>query len=81
MAMVRTIQHPGVQIQETEIGSYSSTIVMNNAYIMGYADRGPIYDYSWIMNIRDFTKIYGEPQNEAEKYLFTAVQSVWPIKL
>jgi len=76
MAMVRTIQHPGVQIQETEIGSYSSTIVMNNAYIMGYADRGPIYDYSWIMNTRDFTKIYGEPQNEAEKYLFTAVQSV-----
>ena len=76
MAMVRTIQHPGVQIQETEIGSYSSPIVMNNAYIIGYADRGPIYDYSWIMNTRDFTKIYGEPQNEAEKYLFTAVQSV-----
>ena len=76
MAMVRTIQHPGVQIQETEIGSYNSPVVMNNAYIMGYADRGPIYDYSWIMNTRDFTKIYGEPQNEAEKYLFTAVQSV-----
>lgn len=76
MAMIRTIQHPGVQIQETEIGGYTSTIVMNNAYIIGYADRGPIYDYSWIMNTRDFTKIYGEPQTEAEKYLFIAVQSV-----
>ena len=76
MAMVRTIQHPGVQIQETEIGSYSRTVVMNNAYIMGFADRGPIYDYSWISTPREFTKIYGEPQTEAEKYLFTAVQSV-----
>ena len=76
MAMVRTIQHPGVQIQESEIGSYSSTVVMNNAYIIGFADRGPIYDYSWITTTREFTKIYGEPQTEAEKYLFTAVQSV-----
>jgi len=76
MAMIRTIQHPGIQIQENEIGGYTSTIVMNNAYIMGYTDRGPIYDYSWIMNTREFTKIYGEPQTEAEKYLFTAVQSV-----
>ena len=76
MAMVRTIQHPGVQIQESEIGSYSSTVVMNNAYIIGFADRGPIYDYSWITTTREFTKIYGEPQTEAEKFLFTAVQSV-----
>ena len=49
---------------------------MNNAYIMGYADRGPIYDYSWITTTKEFTKIYGEPQTEAEKYLFIAVQSV-----
>jgi hypothetical protein len=76
MAMVRTIQHPGIQIQESEIGGYSSTVVMNNAYIMGFADRGPIYDYSWISTTKEFTKIYGEPQTEAEKYLFTAVQSV-----
>ena len=54
MAMIRTIQHPGVQIQENEIGSYTSTIVMNNAYIMGYADRGPIYDYSWTMQKKFF---------------------------
>ena len=74
--MVRTIQHPGVQIQDTEIGGYRSTVVMNNAYIMGFADRGPIYDYSWITTTKEFTKIYGEPQTEAEKYLFIAVQSV-----
>ena len=74
--MVRTIQHPGVQIQESEIGGYRSTVVMNNAYIMGFADRGPIYDYSWITTTKEFTKIYGEPQTEAEKYLFIAVQSV-----
>lgn len=37
--MVRTIQHPGVQIQETEIGSYTNTVVMNNAYIMGFTDK------------------------------------------
>lgn len=74
--MVRTIQHPGVQIQESEIGNYSTTVVMNNAYIMGFTDRGPIYDYSFISTTKEFTKIYGEPQSEAEKYLFIAVQSV-----
>ena len=76
MAMVRTIQHPGVQIQETEIGNYTNTVVMNNAYIMGFTDKGPIYDYSFITTTSEFTRIYGEPQTEAEKYLFIAVQSV-----
>lgn len=74
--MVRTIQHPGVQIQETEIGSYTNTVVMNNAYVMGFTDRGPIYDYSFISTTQEFTKIYGEPTTEAEKFLFIAVQSI-----
>ena len=37
---------------------------------------GPIYDYSFISTTKEFTKIYGEPTTEAEKFLFTAVQSV-----
>ena len=73
---LRTIQHPGVEILESEVGGYRRTVVMNNAYIMGFTDKGPIYDYSWISSTKEFNEVYGEPQTEAEKYLFTAVQSV-----
>ena len=72
----RTIQHPGVQMRQIDMSEYRDAIVVNNAYIMGFADKGPIYDYSWITTQSQFIKLYGKPQTEAEKYLYYAVQSV-----
>ena len=72
----RTIQHPGVQIRQIDMSQYRDTIIVNNAYIMGFADKGPIYDYSWITTQSQFIKLYGKPQTEAEKYLYYAVTSV-----
>ena len=43
---------------------------------MGFTDKGPIYDYSWITTRNEFIRIYGEPQTEAEKYLYYAVESI-----
>ena len=73
---VRTIQHPGIEIRETDLTEYRDTVTTNNAYVIGFADRGPIYDYSWVTTQSEFIKLYGTPQTEAEKYLFYAVQSI-----
>jgi hypothetical protein len=43
---------------------------------MGFTDKGPIYDYSWITTRNEFIRIYGEPTTEAEKYLYYAVESI-----
>lgn len=72
----RTIQHPGVQMRQIDMSQYRDAIIVNNAYIMGFADKGPIYDYSWITTQSQFIKLYGKPQTEAEKYLYYAVTSV-----
>lgn len=72
----RTIQHPGVQIREIDLSEYTETRVVNNAYIIGFADKGPIYDFSWVTTQSEFLKIYGQPQNEAEKYLYYAAMSI-----
>ena len=72
----RTIQHPGIEIHEIDLTEYQNTITTNNAYVIGFADKGPIYDYSWITTRSEFINLYGEPQTEAEKYLYYAVQSI-----
>ena len=72
----RTIQHPGIEIREIDMTEYTTTVTTNNAYVMGFADKGPIYDYSWITTQSEFISLYGQPQTEAEKYLFYAVQSI-----
>ena len=72
----RTIQHPGVEMRQIDMSDYRDAIIVNNAYIMGFADKGPIYDYSWVTTPSQFIKLYGKPQTEAEKYLYYAVMSV-----
>jgi hypothetical protein len=72
----RTIQHPGIEIREIDLTEYKDTVTTNNAYVIGFTDRGPIYDYSWITTRSEFINLYGEPQTEAEKYLYYAVQSI-----
>lgn len=72
----RTIQHPGIEIHEIDLTEYQGSVTTNNAYVIGFADKGPIYDYSWITTRSEFINLYGEPQTEAEKYLYYAVQSI-----
>lgn len=72
----RTIQHPGVEMRQIDMSQYRDSIIVNNAYIIGFADKGPVYEYSWITTQSQFIKLYGKPQTEAEKYLYYAVQSV-----
>ena len=72
----RSIQHPGIEIREIDMTEYKDVVTTNNAYVIGFTDRGPIYDYSWITTRSEFINLYGEPQTEAEKYLYYAVQSV-----
>lgn len=76
---VRTIQHPGVELNEIDLTEYfasTPTTTINNAYVMGFTQKGPIYDCSWITSQAEFVAVYGEPKTEAERYLYYAVQSI-----
>ena len=76
---VRSIQHPGVEVREIDLSEYFSSPTatsINNAYVMGFTQKGPIYDCSWITSQAEFIAVYGEPKTEAERYLYYAVQSI-----
>ena len=76
---VRSIQHPGVETREIDLSEYFSSPAatsINNAYVMGFTQKGPIYDCSWITSQAEFIAVYGEPKTEAERYLYYAVQSI-----
>ena len=76
---VRSIQHPGVETREIDLSEYFSSPAatsINNAYVMGFTQKGPIYDCSWITSQAEFIAVYGAPQTEAERYLYYAVQSI-----
>ena len=76
---VRSIQHPGVEVREIDLSEYFSSPAatsINNAYVMGFTQKGPIYDCSWITSQAEFIAVYGEPKTEAERYLYYAVQSI-----
>ena len=73
---LRTIQHPGVEINEYDISTRPSYDTGINGLVFGFTAKGPLYEYTKITSLTEFIDIYGEPQTEPEVYLYIAVQSI-----
>lgn len=73
---LRTIQHPGVEINEYDLSTRPSYDTGINGVVFGYTSKGPLYEYTKITSLTEFLNIYGEPQTEPEVYLYMAVQSI-----
>ena len=73
---LRTIQHPGVEINEYDLSTRPSYDTGINGVVFGYTSKGPLYEYTKITSLTEFINIYGEPQTEPEVYLYIAVQSI-----
>ena len=67
---LRTINSPGVQINEADQSSYTTAIVGTNCLVQGFADKGEEYNPISISNMDDFTSNFGKPTNEAERYFY-----------
>lgn len=75
--LTRTIQAPGVEVNEIDISQYglrydfsNTTMVMLN----GFSDMGENYLTDIVTSVKQFTDKFGKPTNEAERYLYNAVK-------
>jgi hypothetical protein len=74
--MARTIQSPGVEINEVDLTLRADTNVGTNVFIAGFANQGPIDEVLQPTSISEFEQIYGLPTNAAENYFYHASKSV-----
>jgi hypothetical protein len=74
--MARTIQSPGVEINEIDLTLRPVTIEGTSVFIAGFAAQGPIDEVLEPTSISEFEQIYGTPTNSAERYFYHTVRNV-----
>lgn len=74
--MARTIQSPGVEINEIDLTLRSDINVGTNVFIAGFSNQGPIDEVLQPTTISEFEQIYGSPTNSAENYFYHSVKNV-----
>lgn len=74
--MARTIQSPGVEINEVDLTLRAVQNVGTNIYITGFSNQGPIDEILQTTSVSEFEQIYGAPTNDAERYFYYSVKSV-----
>ena len=73
---IRTINHPDVQINETDRSQYQPTIVGTNVLVLGFSDRGEEFNPLIPSSTQDYKDYWGVPTNEAERYAYYASKEV-----
>lgn len=73
---IRTILAPGVQINEIDKSQYSPAMTGSNCYVMGFTDKGEPYQPMEFTSRTAWTNYYGTPDNEAERYAYSAACEV-----
>ena len=79
MASSRTIQAPGVELQEFDRSSYKVDTSLYNApktLICGFANNGIDYTPLWINSKNTFLNTFGAPTTEFEKYFYNATLEI-----
>lgn len=73
---IRTIEAPGIQINEIDKSQYSPAMTGTRCYIMGFANKGEPYVPMQFTSRAALQSYYGEPDTEAEKYFYNACMEV-----
>jgi len=73
---MRTITSPGIEIREIDKSGYSPAMTGSTVYVMGVSDKGEPYKPMEFTSRAAFTRYYGEPDNEAERYFYAAACEV-----
>lgn len=68
--MARTIESPGVQINEIDLSLTASLPVGTNILVNGFADSGPTQELLHVTSIGEYEQVYGKPTNSAERYAY-----------
>jgi len=75
--MARTIQSPGVEINEVDLSSRTVFPVGTNIHIQGFSANGPTDETLPVSTFSEFETIYGAPTNAAERYFYHTVKSTF----
>jgi len=73
--MARTIQSPGVQVNEFDLSLRNATNPTTTVFIPGFAAKGPTSEPISITSVSEFEQIYGVPTNAAERYFYYSVKA------
>lgn len=76
MALLRTINAPGVEIREIDRSDYTQSLVGTHVLVPGFAAKGEDYIIGQPTTRSSFLAMYGEPTNEAERYFYNACMEV-----
>lgn len=72
--MARTIQSPGVQINEFDLSIRNVGSPATTVFIPGFAAKGPSSEPISVTSISEFETIFGTPTNSAERYFYHTVK-------
>lgn len=74
--MARTIESPGVEINELDLSNISTLPVGTNILVQGFAAQGPTDELVNVTSIKEFEKLYGAPTVPAEKYFYQTAKEI-----
>lgn len=69
----RTIQSPGVEINEVDLSLGAGSKIGTNIFVTGFAPQGPSDEIVQVSSLSEFAQIYGTPTNAAERYFYHTV--------
>jgi hypothetical protein len=73
----RTIQSPGVEINEIDLSLRLPSPAGTTIYTAGFADQGPTDEVVGVSSFSEFEQIYGTPKTPAERYFYYTVKAAF----
>ena len=73
---IRTIDAPGIEMHEIDKSQYSPAMTGTKVLVTGFANSGEDYTPMIFTSKSAWLNYYGEPDNEAERYFYTASMEV-----
>ena len=73
---IRTIKKPDVESREIDRSQTDPSIVGTTVSVMGYSSKGEPFKPLNIVSVSDFETNFGQPTNEAERYLWSGAKEV-----
>lgn len=74
--MARTIQSPGIQVQEVDLSLNNAGTPSTTVFVPGFAAKGPSSEPLAVTSLSEFEQIFGTPTNSAERYFYHSAKAV-----
>jgi hypothetical protein len=75
--MARTIQSPGVEINEIDLSLRPNLPVGTSVLAAGFSDKGPTDEVIQVTSLSEFEQIYGLPTTPAERYFYHSIRPLF----